>query len=39
VLAKQATFYKHIRQGVLAASQFPPTLKDGGGTFAKPSTW
>jgi len=39
VLANQATFYKHIRQGVLAASQFLPTLVDANGTFSKPSSW
>ncbi len=39
VLANQATFYKHIRNGVLAASQFPPTLTDAVGTFHRPSTW
>jgi hypothetical protein len=39
VLSKQANFYKHIRKGVLAASQFPPTLTDPVGTFHKPPTW
>ncbi|MCX8091083.1 MAG: NYN domain-containing protein [Verrucomicrobiae bacterium] len=39
VLQKQATFYKHIRAGVLAASQFPDTLTDAHGTFSKPSDW
>ena len=39
VLLKQATFYKHIRKGVLAASQFPPTLTDAQGTFTKPQSW
>ena len=39
VLRKQATFYKHIRAGVLGASQFPPTLTDANGTFSKPTTW
>lgn len=39
VLANQATFYKHIRAGVLAQSQFPATLTDGRGTFSKPSSW
>jgi len=39
VLSKQATFYKHLRKGVLAASQFPPTLTDAHGTFYKPPTW
>ena len=39
VLIKTATFYKPIRQGVLAASQFPATLTDAEGTFTKPATW
>ena len=39
VLLKQATFYKHIRKGVLAASQFSPTLTDANGTFTKPGSW
>jgi uncharacterized LabA/DUF88 family protein len=38
-LRKCATFVKPIRAGVLAASQFPPSLKDARGTFYKPSTW
>ena len=38
-LRKYATFVKPIRQGVLAASQFPPTLTDSIGTFHKPTTW
>lgn len=39
VLAQQATFYKHIRQGVLGSCQFPATMTDAQGTFHKPSTW
>jgi hypothetical protein len=39
VLLKQATFYKHIRKGVLAASQFPATLTDVHGTISKPASW
>ena len=39
VLAKQASFYKHIRPGVLAASQLPPALTDAHGTFHKPASW
>lgn len=39
VLQSQATFYKHIRQGVLAASQFPSTMEDANGPFTKPATW
>ena len=38
-LQKYATFVKPIRQGVLAASQFPPALQDQNGKFFKPSTW
>ncbi len=38
-LQKFATFVKPIRQGVLAASQFPDPLKDRTGTFHKPPTW
>lgn len=38
-LRKHATFVKPIRAGVLAASQFPPTLKDSIGTFSKPPSW
>jgi hypothetical protein len=32
-------FIKHIRPGVLRASQFPATLRDAKGTFTKPATW
>ena len=39
VLAKEATFKKRIRTGVLRASQFPETLTDALGAFRKPSTW
>jgi uncharacterized LabA/DUF88 family protein len=38
-LAKAATFYKPIRDGVLAASQLPSELVDSNGTITKPSTW
>lgn len=38
-LRKHATFVKPIRAGVLAASQFPPTLQDATGTFSKPPSW
>jgi uncharacterized LabA/DUF88 family protein len=38
-LSMYATFYKPIRAGVLAASQFPSTLTDAHGTFHKPSAW
>jgi uncharacterized LabA/DUF88 family protein len=32
-------FIKPIRSGVLAASQFPATLRDSVGTFTKPPSW
>jgi hypothetical protein len=38
-LVRAATFYKPIREGVLAVSQFPPQLADTHGTITKPSTW
>jgi hypothetical protein len=38
-LVRAATFYKPIREGVLAASQFPPHLTDAHGTITKPSAW
>lgn len=39
-LRQVATFFRDgIRQGVLAASQFPATLTDTDGTFRKPATW
>jgi hypothetical protein len=34
-----ATFVKRIRQGDIASSQFPATLTDRKGTFAKPAGW
>jgi uncharacterized LabA/DUF88 family protein len=39
VLHSQATFVKQIRTGVLAVSQFPPTMTDANGIFHKPPTW
>ncbi len=39
VLAKEASFKKKIRAGVLALSQFPSTLHDVRGTFHKPMSW
>jgi len=33
------TFFKQIRQGVLAASQFPSDLNDAAGAFHKPADW
>jgi uncharacterized LabA/DUF88 family protein len=38
-LVNSASFYKPIRKGVLAASQFPPTLTDAHGTITKPHRW
>ena len=38
-LLKYASFYKPILQAVLAASQFPPELKDAHGKFRKPASW
>jgi hypothetical protein len=38
-LRQYATFLKRIRQGDLAASQFPRTITDRKGTFAKPTGW
>jgi uncharacterized LabA/DUF88 family protein len=38
-LRKIATFFKPIRKGVLAASQFPDRLRDSVGEFHKPTRW
>ena len=38
-LLPHARFVKRIRTGVLAKSQFPATLTDRNGTFAKPASW
>jgi len=38
-LMRYASFVRQIRKGVLAASQFPNTLRDAKGTFHKPRTW
>ena len=38
-LRQYATFIKRIRQGDLASSQFPRTLTDRKGTFARPVGW
>jgi len=38
-LRQYATFLKRIRQGDLASSQFPKTVTDRKGTFAKPVGW
>ena len=34
-----ASFYKHIRESAIQASQFAPVLTDSQGTFHKPPTW
>lgn len=39
VLKRQATFYKHLRRGLLGKSLFAPTLQDARGTFHKPASW
>jgi hypothetical protein len=39
VLSQHASFFKKIRQGTLAASQFPSPLQDANGTFHKPDEW
>lgn len=39
VLKKHVHFLKPIRQGVIASSQFPVTLKDTQGKFHKPKKW
>jgi NYN domain len=38
-LVRAATFWKPIREGVLAASQLPAQLTDEHGTITKPSAW
>jgi hypothetical protein len=38
-LVRAASFWKPIREGVLAASQLPPQLTDEHGTITKPSGW
>jgi hypothetical protein len=38
-LLAEVDFYKKIRYGVLAASQFSPTLTDAVGVFSKPVKW
>ena len=38
-LQQVATFYRSIRGGALAASQFPPTLHDENGQITKPQGW
>lgn len=34
-----STFYKHIRAGALASSQFPLAMEDSQGKFTKPRGW
>lgn len=38
-LRDTADFYRPVRRGVLANSQFPRTLSDRSGTFSKPQSW
>jgi NYN domain len=38
-LLPYATFFKQIRHGVLAKSQFPLMLMDKRGSFSKPTSW
>ncbi len=38
-LVRAATFWKPIREGVLATSQLPAQLTDEHGTITKPSAW
>jgi len=38
-LSKAAGFYKKLRPGALAASQFPASFSVGDRTFTKPKTW
>ena len=38
-LLPRVKFVKQIRKGVLAKSQFPPTLTDSQGSFSKPASW
>lgn len=39
LLKCKPSFFKQIRPGALAASQFPASLTDGTGIFTKPSGW
>jgi len=38
-LRSHSTFVKPIRAGVLAASQFSPSMQDATGVFSKPPSW
>jgi hypothetical protein len=35
----QPTFFKQLRRGPVAASQFPAVMKDANGQFRKPGAW
>lgn len=37
--ALQPTFFKQLRKGPIAASQFPPVLRDAQGEIRKPAGW
>ncbi len=39
VLAREASFVRSIRKGVLRASQFPAELRDAHGVIRKPDRW
>jgi hypothetical protein len=39
VLNREATFYKHLRPGLLAKALFPDRLADFHGDFHKPISW
>jgi len=39
MLTRSSDFFKPIRTGVLALSQFPPQITDTPGTFSKPRSW
>lgn len=38
-LKKNATFYRPLRRGALAASQFPQAITDSKGEITKPANW
>jgi uncharacterized LabA/DUF88 family protein len=38
-IVQYASFVKQVREGALAASQFPDQLRDAKGTFHKPAGW
>ncbi len=38
-LVKYGSFFRQIRKGVLAASQFPNTLQDANGVLRRPASW